>query len=198
MIDASTFTREHFVRLKAKKNVNPPILERAIFALGLIEALVKVGMELIFKGGSSMMLLLDHPMRLSADVDLLLPPGYGLDEYLEKAASIFPFIRMEEDVRKTNKAIPKRHFRLYFQSIDRQNEELSILLDAVFENNPYSSLVEKEIANDLLLGKGDPLKANVPSVNALLGDKLTAFAPHTIGVTFFQRGFLQRQKARSH
>ena len=189
MIDAATFTKEHFDRLKNKKNINPPILERAIFALGLIETLAKVGMEFIFKGGSSLMLLLDHPMRLSTDVDLLLPTGYDLDGYLEKAATIFPFLRKEEDVRKSNKAITKRHFRFYFRSIDRQNEELSILLDVVYEENPYSTLVKKEIANDLLICKGSPLQVYVPSVDSLLGDKLTAFAPHTIGINFFNEDY---------
>ncbi len=185
MIDKQTFTKEHFDILKNRRNVNPPILERAIFALGLLEALRKVDMDFIFKGGSSLMLLLDKPMRLSTDIDILVEPGYDVDDYIAKASTIFPFLRKEESVRKTNKNIEKRHFRFYFKSIQNQDDELSILLDVVYENNPYPSLVEKEIMNDLLINNGESLKVKMPSVDSIIGDKLNAFAPHTTGVNFF-------------
>lgn len=189
MIDKQTFTREHFDILRKNKVVNPPILERAIFALGLLEALRKVGMDFIFKGGSSLMLLLSKPMRLSTDVDILVEPGYDVDEYILKASTIFPFLRKEESIRKTNKNIGKRHFRFYFKSILNPDDELSILLDVVYERNPYPSLVEKEIANNLLVNSGEPLKVKMPSVDSIIGDKLNAFAPHTTGVNFFNSDF---------
>ena len=110
MIDKQTFTKEHFDLLKINKSVNHPILERAIFALGLLEALCKVNMDFIFKGGSALMLLLDKPMRLSTDIDVLVEPGYNVDNFIMKASTIFPFIRKEESIRKTNKNIEKRHF----------------------------------------------------------------------------------------
>lgn len=185
MIDEKTFTVEHFNNLIKNRNVNPPILERALFALGLLEALRKVGLSFIFKGGSSLMLLLDKPMRLSTDVDILVEPGTDIDGCIEKASHIFPFIRKEESVRQSNKSISKRHFRFYFRSIIDSTSILSILLDAVFEKNPYPHLVEKDISNDLLLTSGDNYKVVIPSVNSIVGDKLTAFAPHTIGVSFF-------------
>lgn len=189
MIDAKTFSKEHFDELKNKKSINPPILERALFALGLVEALRKVDMNFIFKGGSSLMILLDKPMRLSTDVDILVEPGYDIDSYIEKASNIFPFLRKEESVRKTNKDIEKRHFRFYFKSISNPEEELSILLDVVFEHNPYPNLLEKEIKNELLVNSGESITVNVPNINCIIGDKLTAFAPHTIGVMFFNDKF---------
>ena len=45
MIDRRTISKEHFKNLKKQKSINPPILERAIFALGLVGALHKVGMN---------------------------------------------------------------------------------------------------------------------------------------------------------
>lgn len=37
------------------------------------------------------MLLMDHPKRLSTDIDIIVEPGTDLDLYLKKAAVIFPF-----------------------------------------------------------------------------------------------------------
>ena len=45
---------------------------------------------------------------------------------------------------------------------------------------------EKEIAGNYLLTEGENLTVRIPNKNCLLGDKLTAFAPHTIGVPFFR------------
>ena len=42
--------------------------------------------------------------------------------------------------------------------------------------------MEKEIKNDLLITEGENLKVKIPSINCILGDKLTAFAPHTTGI----------------
>ena len=42
--------------------------------------------------------------------------------------------------------------------------------------------MEKEIKNDLLMTEGENLKVKIPSINCILGDKLTAFAPHTTGI----------------
>lgn len=189
MIDKRTFTKEHFDSLKNNNKVNPAILERTLFALGLVEALRKAGMDFIFKGGSSLMIILDNPMRLSTDIDIIVEPNYEIDTFIEKASKIFPFKRKEESVRKTNKDISKRHFKFYFQSIERDDEDFSVLLDVVYEKNPYPVLIEKEIKNTLLINAGKPLKVKTPSINSIAGDKLTAFAPHTIGVNFFYNNF---------
>ncbi len=37
-----------------------------------------------------------------------------------------------------------------------------MLLDVVFEENPYLKVVEKEIANSLLLSEGDNLMVRIP------------------------------------
>lgn len=77
----------------------------------------------------------------------------------------------------------KRHFRFYYDS-PLENREFYILLDVLFEENHYRSLVKKEIRNDLLVTEKPYFKTMVPSVNCILGDKLTAFAPHTTGIPF--------------
>ncbi len=55
-------------------------------------------------------------------------------------------------------------------------------MDVVFSHLPYAQTVQKEIRNDLLLTSGENLTVEVPTADCMLGDKLTAFAPHTTGV----------------
>ena len=53
MIDKITYTKEHLLSLVKKYKTDPQLLERAIFALGLLEAISKVSKDFCFKGGSS-------------------------------------------------------------------------------------------------------------------------------------------------
>ena len=57
-------------------------------------------------------------------------------------------------------------------------------MDILFEEKHYQTLLEKPIKNDLLLTDGEDLIVRIPDVNSILGDKLTAFAPHTTGIRF--------------
>ncbi len=83
------------------------LLERAVYAFGLLEALAKVGMPFVFKGGTCLMLLMNRPRRLSTDIDIIVEPGTDLDEYLDRASEIFPFKAVEEQTRfgKNNMAV---------------------------------------------------------------------------------------------
>lgn len=68
MIDKITYTKEHLLSLVKKYKTDPQLLERAIFALGLLEAISKVSKDFCFKGGSSLMILTEKPRRLSTDI----------------------------------------------------------------------------------------------------------------------------------
>jgi len=68
MISEKTFGIEHVRSIKANyPHLDQFIIERMIFAFGLLEALVKVNLPFIFKGGTSLILLLQQPYRLSTD-----------------------------------------------------------------------------------------------------------------------------------
>ncbi len=129
------------------------------------------------------MLILERPKRLSTDIDVIVDPGTDVDFYIEKAGKTFPFLSVEENKRKGVNNIEKRHFRFHFLS-PRNGNEISVLLDVVFEKSPYLKLVERPIRNALLLSAREDLKVQVPDKNCILGDKLTAFAPHTTGIPF--------------
>ena len=66
-------------------------------------------------------------------------------------------------------------------------KDINILLDVVFEHNPYKTVMKKPIQSSLLINEGENLLVTVPDKNCILGDKLTAFAPHTTGISFWQR-----------
>ena len=181
MIDKTVYEIEYIRNLHEKYSSDPGLIERALYAFGLLEAIKSVGMPFCFKGGTSLLLILDKPARLSTDIDIIVAPGTDVDSYIDKASKIFPFIRKEEDVRKGKNNIVKRHFRFTYFSPVRKTE-FYILLDIVFAPLPYAKTVEKEIKNDLLLTTGDNLKVEIPTPECILGDKLTAFAPHTTGI----------------
>ena len=181
MLSAENFTAGHIMEIRENRKVDPAILERSIYALGLLEALVKVGMPFIFKGGTSIMLLTDLPRRLSTDIDIIVEPGTDIQDFLEQAARIYPFHAVSEDIRRARGRIVKTHHKFSFYS-ERTGKELEILLDVLYEKNHYSKVIDKEIKTDILINEGSCLKVTVPSRDCILGDKLTAFAPHTTGI----------------
>ena len=127
------------------------------------------------------MLLLKHPQRLSTDIDIVVPLGTDVDGYIDAASRLFPFKAREEDIRIGKNKIAKRHYKFIYES-PVHHDDLYILLDVLFEDCCYESVVVKEITNELLINEGECLTVNVPAAESMLGDKLTAFAPHTIGI----------------
>ena len=181
MIDKTVYELEYIRKLQNKYSTDPGLVERALYAFGLLEAIKVVGMPFCFKGGTCLMLILDQPARLSTDIDIVVAPGTDVDSYIEKASNIFPFLKKEEDIRKGKNNILKRHFKFTYFSPVRKTE-FYILLDVVFTPLPFAKTIEKEIKNDLLLTTGTNLKVESPTPDCMLGDKLTAFAPHTTGI----------------
>ena len=181
MINKASFEEEHIRGIQEKSRRDPILIERVIYAFGLLEALVKVKLPFIFKGGTCLMLLLNKPRRLSTDIDIIVKPGTDIDEFIRRAGEIFPFISQEEKIRKGKNDIVKRHFKFTYNS-PVSRKPFYILLDVLFEENLYGKTEEKEIKMDMLLCDGEALKVTVPDIDSILGDKLTAFAPHTSGI----------------
>lgn len=181
MLTKDNFTEGHIRNLQKQFRRDPALIERTIFAFGLLEAIRRVGMPFVFKGGTSLMLILKHPMRLSTDIDIVVEPATDVDMYVKEASLVFPFEKFEEQVRFGKNKIEKRHFKFTYRS-PITGRDIYILLDILFEHNNYAKLVEKDIRNAILLTEPEYLKVKVPSVNCILGDKLTAFAPHTTGI----------------
>ena len=56
-------------------------------------------------------------------------------------------------------------------------------MDILFQENPYPKTDSKPLKSQFIETISDT-KILVPTVNSLLGDKLTAFAPTTTGIHF--------------
>ena len=181
MLKKENFTEEHIRDLQSASHRDPLLLERSVYAFGLLEAITRVGMPFIFKGGTCLMLLLERPMRLSTEIDIIVAPGTDLNTLIEEAGKIFPLVRDDEQVRKGKNNIEKRHFKFVYES-PVMERSIYILLDVLFEDAKYKRLIAKPIKNELILTDGEDLTVQIPSVESILGDKLTAFAPHTTGI----------------
>ena len=129
------------------------------------------------------MLIFREPRRLSIDIDIILPPDTtDLTALLQQVAFGKNFSRIEEQARVTG-SVPKGHFKFYYPSAV-ENKESYILLDILFEQVPYCRIIERPIDNVFLSTEGENRVVKVPDVNNLIADKLTAFAPQTVGVPY--------------
>jgi predicted nucleotidyltransferase component of viral defense system len=162
---------------------DPEIIEKMVMAFTLAESLKRAGLDFIFKGGTSLSLLTKSLDRFSIDVDIIVKPKLIIEPFLDKAVELGNFYGQEEQVRKPQtKELPVRHFLFYYNSFS--GERKHILLDALFDDKVYPVTVEVPIVSQILKMEGDPIMVKCPSIECLLGDKLTAFAPHTTGVLF--------------
>lgn len=188
MIANETFTKEwieSFRRKREYRKVDSALIEKMIYALLLAEKLTETGIEFVFKGATSLVLLVKNINRFSVDVDIIAPiKRDDLEKSFDKIIENSPFISWELDEKRSfANVIPKAHYIFTYNAIYNKSVAI-ILLDVIFDTIPFTKLVEVNI--DCLWIKTDrPLqKINVPSVNGILGDKLTAFAPNTIGIPY--------------
>jgi len=190
MIEKRCFQRDWIESLREKYTLaDPTLLEKTIYAFELLGRLVEQKLEFVFKGGTSILLLVNGFRRLSIDIDILCTESP--DQYSRKfdlLISNSPFKRWEEDPRRPNH-IPKKHFKFFFDSVINNREDY-ILLDVLNEQNCFNTIQEKSIALDLFTTDSD-IKVALPTIDGLMGDKLTAFAPETIGVPLLENRSMQ-------
>lgn len=185
MIKQETYSKSHLENIKSNyPRVDIQLIEKTVFAFGLLELLSLSNLPFIFKGGTSLLLVLSNPYCLSTDIDILIEPDLLIEKYLPIDGTSHPFIRIEEDFRTKRNSMLKRHFRFVYLS-PMTNRENSILLDVLYEHHGYRTLKKVLIQSAFLsLDDTNPAFVVIPSTGSLLGDKLTAFAPNTIGIPF--------------
>ncbi len=134
-----------------------------------------------------MLLLGGVTNRLSIDIDIMCPPGTEIEKYLSSFKD-FGFTKFDLMERKSpGKDIPKSHSKFFYQlTYADKGGEGCILLDVLYENCHYQNTLEIPIANPFIEIDGEQLLVRVPSVEDILGDKLTAFAPNTTGIPYYK------------
>lgn len=172
--------REQAYTIKARDVRN---LEKCVLALELVGRLKKAGLEFIFKGGTSLLLLTDQPRRLSIDVDILcLESQEKLEEVLDKVLGGC-FVSWEHQEHRDREAPPTRHFRLIYKSTFDGASGQAIQLDVIVAESPYAT-VETRTVRTGFIELDDEISVLLPSPSSLLGDKIAAFAPSTIGFPY--------------
>lgn len=100
MLLRENYTAEYISKLREETGADPSVLERTVFAFGLLEAISAVNLPFIFKGGTSLLVMLDEPRRLSTDIDIIVERGTDIDGYIERAGRIFPFVSVRSIIEK--------------------------------------------------------------------------------------------------
>jgi hypothetical protein len=113
MISNQSRTKEWIMGIREVSPRRDPILiEKMIMALILVENLRLSGLEFIFKGGTSLILLLGIPQRFSIDIDIVLPKSQNLEKCLQAVLDQGIFHLIEESKRAGD--LPKQHYKFYF------------------------------------------------------------------------------------
>ncbi|MBL7665828.1 MAG: nucleotidyl transferase AbiEii/AbiGii toxin family protein [Bacteriovoracaceae bacterium] len=169
------------IRNKHFKGKDPQLVEKILKALTLLELLVQEKVDFTFKGGTCLLLLLPTPKRFSIDLDLIIAKKDDLIQALENICKNNPiFTRLVEDKRVETK-IPKAHYKVYYKT-SLSGKEDYVLVDLIEDANPYPLIQDSEIRPTYFQTSGPYLKVKTPTINCILGDKMTAFAPRTTGI----------------
>jgi hypothetical protein len=185
MIHDICFTAEWLEgKKKELKGVDPGLLEKALHAFSLLGHLAESDLEFVFKGGTSLLLHIQAIRRLSIDIDILCSaPAAELDRILEDVAKVPPFVGYKEQERGFRGFPERRHFKFFYTSLDAKSAAPYVLLDVVEEKEVPHDLIVKPITPSILEIRRE-IPVTIPTVESLLADKLTAFAPRTTGVRF--------------
>jgi len=172
-------------RVKEYEANSYDLAEKMIYAFTLLEQLRFKKLEFIFKGGTSLVLMMNQFHRFSKDIDILIPQKpANLTEIFDSIIADTPFIRWEPSERKNDEfQVPKEHYKfIYNQSKPAKYPEQPILLDIIFVDNQYPATHRAEIKHPLFETAAPYMVVTLPTLDSITGDKLTAFAPSTIGI----------------
>lgn len=187
MIDQQTYTVEWIADLRNKigYRTDPKLIEKVVRALGLLEQLKHFNLDFIFKGGTSILLVTEKPTRFSIDIDIITEQTREeIELILNLIVQYGTFSHWKPDYnRKHPLDALIDHFKLYYTSVIDGKVE-PILLDVLYSPSPYTAVREIAIEHSWLNQNGSPLTVQVPTLEAILGDKLTAFAPETTGILY--------------
>lgn len=191
MINEKCFTIEwlnSFKKLKKYKFIQTNILEKMIYAFHLLEQLKTNGLEFVFKGGTSLILLLNEENRFSIDIDIICKTERKeLEFILDKVVESSKFISVSlNEHRSYRQGVPKAHYSFSFDSVFNTKIKSNILLDILVGDSIYPELIGCSV-HTKWIEIDDEVIVKTPSIDAITGDKLTAFAPNTIGIPYYKR-----------
>lgn len=186
MIKNETFTLDWVKQVNQEQGWNRKDeqfknIEKAIMALKLLENLKLNDIKFVFKGGTSLLLLLENLYRFSVDIDIIIE---RTENYAAKFNAVCNgvFTHWDEQIRNVYENSKTKHYRFYYKPFINNAEEGYILLDVYEGKSLYSKTQEISLRSPLLKTDDKDVYITVPTIDCILADKLTAFAPHTIGI----------------
>ncbi|MEX1001801.1 MAG: nucleotidyl transferase AbiEii/AbiGii toxin family protein [Crocinitomicaceae bacterium] len=187
MINKESLNNEWITKVAKKHKADPILVEKVVRALYLLELLQQSELQFIFKGGTALMLLLPEPRRFSIDIDIIVSEKpKNIEILFDEIIKNSDFTEYKEDERKAHSNIEKAHYKFYYKPVtNARAEQEYILLDILYEKSHYGAhTTEIPIKSSFLITEGEDLTVTVPVPEAILGDKLTAYAPNTTGVPY--------------
>jgi hypothetical protein len=191
LANSSCFTRDHY---EAERGMAPaPLCELVVHCLELVSQLCHNELVFRFKGGNSLLVMLEDPQRFSIDVDIVTtePKDRLIGMVGDIAQECSAFTRWESRQPKTKPWLPLISFKLFFDSVYEQKEPPYVMLDAVLEPAPYDGVVRQVRCGSLYESAE---QVEVPSISGLIGDKLLAIGPSTLGIPIGKGKEAQRLK----
>ncbi len=189
--DRRYFTKAHF---EQQKGYAPAYLcELVVYCLELLSQLSHQQLRFRFKGGNSLLLLLEKPYRFSLDIDI--------DTTLEKEALTAGmeqivtdcelFQKMDIRPHKTKPWLPMISYNIYFDSCYQTPENAFLMLDAVLKDSPTEGFFQRIAVGDLY--RADQ-SVEITRPSGLLSDKLLTLCPATLGIPLGKGKEAQRLK----
>jgi len=187
----SFFTLEHIRDCAFHSSL--ALTEQAIHCLELVRELAESGLAFQFKGGNSLLLVLDTPERFSIDVDIATDqPAETITTILDGIIKRYGiFTRWKKRQHKTKPWIPLSSYYLFYPSTVDDNADTSIMLDVQMHLSPYACQLKPV---RLLQVYDSDATVEVPLPSSSIGDKLLTLGPATLGIPVGKGKEAQRLK----
>src|SRR5574344_2141119 len=170
MLAKENYTKEHIEEIQKRyPKVSLGVFEMTMYAFGLLQRLVSSKLDFVFKGGTSLMLLLPEPRRVSTDIDILVKEGSELAPYIADVEHEFPLLRLTHQSLDRKNGVQIAHYS--FACPPLYGVQANVLLDAYFGPTPYQR-ISRPLSTPFLLNDGLPSNVWTPTGDSLLGDKM--------------------------
>jgi hypothetical protein len=187
----SFFRESHIV--SSSFNTSKLLSEQALHCLECVAQLNEAGLNFVFKGGNSLLLILEHPERFSIDVDI--STDESVDRIEECLTSITGdgaiFKRWEKRQHKTKPWLPMTSYYLYYESLFAPTGTNSIILDVQLSKSRYRTELKPICCGRLFISE---VRTELPLPSGICGDKLLTLGPFTLGIPLNKNKEAQRLK----
>jgi hypothetical protein len=169
------------------------LAEQAVHSLELVAELAQVGLSFQFKGGNSLLLILNTPQRFSIDADIATDePRERIEACLEKAMTQFGvFKKWTKRQHKTKPWLPLSSYFCFYNSVFSQETESFVMLDAQLTRSPYATHFIPVECGKLYTSA---INVEIPYASSIIGDKLLTLGPKTLGIPIGKGKEAQRLK----